>query len=182
MFKLISRFRAGGSIIQVVMVSAFVMAVTAIAGASPGSMDTDRTSAGGEHVSLATSTETTPTTTPTPEPTTSPAGEPSTDSATPTPAPSDDSGSNHGTYVSKVARCVPSGPGHGEAVREMAQTHENEAAKANEICSRYASDSPAPAEEARDDEPGKGPPRDTGKPAKSGSPGNAAKKGKPGGR
>lgn len=180
MFKLISRFRAAGSILQVAIVSALVMAVTAIAGASPGSMSTNTASSDEGQVSLATSTDATPTTAPAPEP--SPTGEPAADSTTPTPAPSDDSGSNHGTYVSKVARCVPPGPGHGEAVREMAQTHENEAAKADEICSRYASGSPAPTDEAGEDEPGKGPPKDSGKPAKSGSPGNASKKGKSGGR
>lgn len=48
---------------------------------------------------------------------------------------------NHGKYVSRVAKCVPPGPEHGKAVSEMARTHENEAAKAEELCSRYADES-----------------------------------------
>lgn len=51
---------------------------------------------------------------------------------------------NHGKYVSQVAKCVPPGPEHGRAVSEMARTHENEAAKAEELCSRYGEGSVSP--------------------------------------
>lgn len=123
----------GGRTLQVFVVSAVILAVAAIAGASPGGED--ESGASYEESSVELATEVTDTTTPAPTPSATVA--PS-DSLSTTPAPSEEGEENHGTYVSKVAKCVPPGPGHGEAVREMAQTHENEAAKADEICSRYA--------------------------------------------
>lgn len=182
MFGLISRLKAGGSLLQVLIVSAFLVAVAAIAGASPG-IDAEPSNPKGDDVSLSALDEATPTATPDAEPSESPLGEPSGEPVTPTPQPSDDGDANHGTYVSKVAHCVPPGPSHGEAVREMAQTHENEAAKADEICSRYGSASPSPVAESGDgDAERRGHPQENGKANKSGSPGNSGKKGKSGGR
>lgn len=77
---------------------------------------------------------------------------------------------------------MPPGPGHGEAVREMAQTHDGEAAKADEICSRYATASSVPTDEAGEDHPGRAHQKDSGKPAKSEPSGKSGKKGMPGGR
>lgn len=78
------------------------------------------------------------------------------------PTPSDEvrKDDNHGTHVSRVARCVPPGPDHGEAVREIARTHENEAAKADEICARYDANSVANGDTSAGEEAGEGKERD----------------------
>ncbi|RIK07422.1 MAG: hypothetical protein DCC49_10215 [Acidobacteria bacterium] len=182
MFSLINRLRVGGRVLQVLTVSASIVVVAAIAGASPGGIDASSGASAGEEVSLSTSLDATPTASPSPEVSASPTPDAPSDSATPTAEPSDDAGENHGTYVSRVAKCVPPGPGHGEAVREMAQTHDDEAAKADEICSRYESSSPAPDDEVGDDSPGRGSSKDKNTSERSGSRGNGGKKGKSGGR
>lgn len=137
--------------IHVGVLAASLLGVAAIAGAAPGEYSPTLSAS-----SRMDAAEVSPTVSPSPsvEPSTSATPEPS---VAPSPSPSetsDDAGnSNHGTFVSQVAHCVPGGPDHGKAVSEMARTHENEAEKANELCARYGStESKASENEDNDDE------------------------------